>query len=164
MPQPGKNMAPSRLIIWQPVHESNPFAYGLPPAIRSFKLAASPFLTPWKSNQHNNPLVKIDQDIFPVAQRSNATFAEAQSTNHSLIALLKRCTLDNMKIDRMLIMVMPLLTASVLPAQSAATWEIGPFTRPANGNPVITPSPQSTFTDPVLNASIHWEILHTFNP
>src|SRR5580698_763969 len=69
-----------------------------------------------------------------------------------------------MKLNRMLIMIVPLLTASVLSAQSAPTWEIGPFTRPANDNPVITPSPQSTFTDPVLNAPVHWEILHTFNP
>ena len=69
-----------------------------------------------------------------------------------------------MKIDRMLIITATLFTTSVLPAQSAATWEIGPFTRPASGNPVITPNPQSTFTDPVLNAPVHWEILHTFNP
>jgi predicted GH43/DUF377 family glycosyl hydrolase len=69
-----------------------------------------------------------------------------------------------MKIDRMLIIIATLLTTSILPAQSAATWEIGPFTRPANGNPVVTPNPQSIFTDPVLNAPVHWEILHTFNP
>ncbi len=31
-------------------------------------------------------------------------------------------------------------------------WQIGPFTRPANGNPVIAPIPQSTFIDPVLKA------------
>jgi beta-1,2-mannosidase len=69
-----------------------------------------------------------------------------------------------MKIDRMLIIVATLLAASVLPAQTAATLEIGPFTRPVHGNPVITPDPQSTFTDPVLNTPVHWEILHTFNP
>ena len=69
-----------------------------------------------------------------------------------------------MRLNRTLIMTVLLLTASVLPAQSTATWEIGPFTRPANGNPVITPNPQSTFTYPVLNSPVHWEILHTFNP
>ncbi len=49
-------------------------------------------------------------------------------------------------------------------AQSVQPWEIGPFTRPANGNPVITPRPESTFTDPILKAPAHWEALHTFNP
>lgn len=54
--------------------------------------------------------------------------------------------------------------ASALYAQSAATWQIGPFTRPASGNPVITPRPESVFADPILHAPAHWEALHTFNP
>jgi predicted GH43/DUF377 family glycosyl hydrolase/lysophospholipase L1-like esterase len=49
-------------------------------------------------------------------------------------------------------------------AQTAAQWEIGPFLRPASGNPVIAPSRDSTFSDPVLKAPAHWEALHTFNP
>ena len=57
-----------------------------------------------------------------------------------------------------------LLSATSLAAQTAAPWQIGPFTRPASGNPVIRPRPQSTFTDPVSNAQVHWEALHTFNP
>ena len=48
-------------------------------------------------------------------------------------------------------------------AESAA-WLIGPFTRPATGNPVIAPNPESTFTDPILKAPVQWEALHTFNP
>jgi inosine-uridine nucleoside N-ribohydrolase/predicted GH43/DUF377 family glycosyl hydrolase len=51
-----------------------------------------------------------------------------------------------------------------LQAQTAQPWEIGPFTRPASGNPVITPLPASTFIDPVLKTPAHWEALHTFNP
>src|ERR1700678_4351694 len=69
-----------------------------------------------------------------------------------------------MKIPRMLSLTAALLCATILPAQDAAKWEIGPFTRPASGNPVIVPRPQSTFTDPVLNTPVYWEILHTFNP
>jgi beta-1,2-mannosidase len=69
-----------------------------------------------------------------------------------------------MKIPRMLSLTAALLCATVLPAQDAAKWEIGPFTRPPSGNPVIVPRPQSTFTDPILKAPIHWEYLHTFNP
>ena len=43
-------------------------------------------------------------------------------------------------------------------------WEIGPFTRPASGNPVIAPRPESKFVDPVLKRAVKWEELHTFNP
>ena len=57
-----------------------------------------------------------------------------------------------------------LLCAVALPAQETAKWEIGPFTRPLNGNPVISPRPESIFIDPLLKKPVHWEILHTFNP
>lgn len=57
-----------------------------------------------------------------------------------------------------------LLCAACLPAQDAQPWQIGPFTRPASGNPVLAPQPQSVFTDPILKAPAHWEALHTFNP
>jgi beta-1,2-mannosidase len=56
------------------------------------------------------------------------------------------------------------LCAGTLLAQTTPPWLIGPFTRPANGNPVIAPNPASVFTDPVLGAPVHWEALHTFNP
>jgi beta-1,2-mannosidase len=52
-------------------------------------------------------------------------------------------------------------------AQSSAkqsAWTIGPFTRPATGNPVIAPNPASTFDDPIRHTPVHWEALHTFNP
>jgi predicted GH43/DUF377 family glycosyl hydrolase len=58
-----------------------------------------------------------------------------------------------------------MLTLAVgLKAQTEMPWEIGPFLRPANDNPVIAPRPESTFTDPVLKRAAHWEALHTFNP
>jgi predicted GH43/DUF377 family glycosyl hydrolase/lysophospholipase L1-like esterase len=53
------------------------------------------------------------------------------------------------------------MSVGILHAQS---WVIGPFTRPASGNPVITPRPQSVFEDPNLHAPAHWEALHAFNP
>ncbi len=49
-------------------------------------------------------------------------------------------------------------------AQAPDAWQIGPFTRPAAGNPVLAPRPASTFRDPLLHTPIHWEALHTFNP
>ncbi len=61
----------------------------------------------------------------------------------------------------------PLILLSLgaaLNAQSSATWVIGSFTRPATGNPVIAPRPETTFDDPILKLPAHWESLHTFNP
>ncbi len=43
-------------------------------------------------------------------------------------------------------------------------WQLGPFVRPANGNPVLVPDKAAVFQDPILNAPVHWEALHTFNP
>ena len=57
-----------------------------------------------------------------------------------------------------------LLCISMLHAQNAQPWLIGPFTRPATGNPAIAPLPVSTFTDPILKSQVLWEALHTFNP
>jgi predicted GH43/DUF377 family glycosyl hydrolase len=81
-----------------------------------------------------------------------------------LLSVQEHCTLDSMKTDCVVIFAATLFVVNALQAQSAATWEIGPFTRPASGNPVITPRPRSTFIDPVLGAPVHWETLHTFNP
>ena len=61
-------------------------------------------------------------------------------------------------------LAMALFCAVTLQAQEWETWEIGPFTRPASGNPVIAPRPQSIFIDPILKGPVHWEALHTFNP
>lgn len=63
-----------------------------------------------------------------------------------------------------LLLASTLACAAVLHAQTTAPWQIGPFSRPEAGNPVISPRPDSAFTDPILKASTHWESLHTFNP
>lgn len=46
----------------------------------------------------------------------------------------------------------------------ATPWVIGPFTRLAEGNPVMTPNADATFLDPLLKTPVHWESLSTFNP
>lgn len=46
----------------------------------------------------------------------------------------------------------------------AADWMLGPFSRPANGNPVIAPQKTSEFFCPMRKSKVHWEALHTFNP
>ncbi len=57
-----------------------------------------------------------------------------------------------------------LFCAAGLQAQTEQPWEIGPFARPASGNPVIAPRAESTFNDHILKLYAHWEALHTFNP
>lgn len=57
-----------------------------------------------------------------------------------------------------------LLGAAGLYAQSATPWVIGPFARPASGNPVVAPNVASKFQDPIAKTSVQWEALHTFNP
>lgn len=57
-----------------------------------------------------------------------------------------------------------LLFAAAGFGQAPAGWQIGPFTRPAAGNPVVSPQAASLFTDPVLGKPVHWEALHAFNP
>ena len=46
----------------------------------------------------------------------------------------------------------------------AGNWMLGPFVRPAAGNPVIAPRKESTFLCPLRKELVHWEALHTFNP
>ena len=57
-----------------------------------------------------------------------------------------------------------LLCSAALYAQDGMPWMIGPFSRPASGNPVIAPLAASTFIDPISKAPVQWEALHTFNP
>ncbi len=61
-------------------------------------------------------------------------------------------------------MVLGALAAIAVAGLQAQDWTIGPFTRPASGNPVISPQTQSTFEDPITKQPVHWEALHTFNP
>jgi predicted GH43/DUF377 family glycosyl hydrolase len=69
-----------------------------------------------------------------------------------------------MKFRRNFALAAMLFCAAAMHAQTEQPWEIGPFTRPADGNPVIAPRSESTFIDPILKAPAHWEALHTFNP
>lgn len=48
--------------------------------------------------------------------------------------------------------------------QGRNEWEIGPFTRPPDAQPVITPNAQSLFSCPMRKKRVHWEASHTFNP
>ncbi|MDR3774537.1 MAG: GDSL-type esterase/lipase family protein [Terracidiphilus sp.] len=62
------------------------------------------------------------------------------------------------------LLVVALVLAAGLQAQTDQAWQIGPFARPESGNPVIAPRAESVFTDPVSKKPVNWEALHTFNP
>lgn len=49
-------------------------------------------------------------------------------------------------------------------ASSVPAWMLGPFVRIGGGRPALTPDPRLTFFDPMRQAPVHWEALHTFNP
>src|SRR6266699_17648 len=43
-------------------------------------------------------------------------------------------------------------------------WMLGPFVKPVDVNPIITPSPASHFRSPVTDSVVAWEEYATFNP
>lgn len=46
----------------------------------------------------------------------------------------------------------------------AQVWMFGPFEKPNEGNPVITPRQTSTFLSPMNDSTVQWEGYATFNP
>ena len=44
------------------------------------------------------------------------------------------------------------------------SWTLGPFVRPANVNPIISPRPSSKFLDPMSKKQVAWETSDVFNP
>jgi predicted GH43/DUF377 family glycosyl hydrolase len=44
------------------------------------------------------------------------------------------------------------------------SWMFGPFAKPKQANPVITPIRASTFRSPMNDSMVHWEEYATFNP
>ena len=65
---------------------------------------------------------------------------------------------------RSVVLILGLVCGAALQGQTLAPWQIGPFVRPASGNPVVVPRAESVFADPIAKAPVHWEALHTFNP
>lgn len=47
---------------------------------------------------------------------------------------------------------------------SEKAWELGPFLRPPEANPIIKPDPALVFDCPMRGRPVHWAALHTFNP
>lgn len=59
---------------------------------------------------------------------------------------------------------MSVLTMGSIAQQPLPNWALGPFVRPATGNPVLAPDPHSTFLDPMSHKSVAWEANDVFNP
>jgi beta-1,2-mannosidase len=57
-----------------------------------------------------------------------------------------------------------LLLCSRLTFAQTRDWTIGPFEKPRSVNPVITPTPASTFRSPMNDSIVRWEEFATFNP
>jgi len=59
-----------------------------------------------------------------------------------------------------------LLTGSIISfaQDKLPDWAFGPFVRPANVNPVLSPDTKSTFPDPMSNTNVAWEASDVFNP
>ena len=62
---------------------------------------------------------------------------------------------------------MKLLVAALLSSLGGRLqqpWMIGPFTKPAQANPVIAPDSASRFRSPLSDTAVAWEAYATFNP
>jgi predicted GH43/DUF377 family glycosyl hydrolase len=57
-----------------------------------------------------------------------------------------------------------LLVAAGILAALLETWMLGPFTKPAELNPVIKPDSSSRFHSPMGDSAVAWEAYATFNP
>jgi predicted GH43/DUF377 family glycosyl hydrolase len=52
----------------------------------------------------------------------------------------------------------------ITPLKGLADWQIGPFNRVYEANPILTPCKDSLFHCPIQNKSVTWESDHVFNP
>ena len=50
-----------------------------------------------------------------------------------------------------------------MPAETPP-WELGPFRRPADAQPIIKPNPNTLFDCPMRRRPVRWQATHTFNP
>ena len=67
-------------------------------------------------------------------------------------------------VNALLIVAVWLVTTAAAGQQKLPDWALGPFIRPAQGNPVLAPNQQSTFLDPMSGQQVAWEASDVFNP
>lgn len=80
-------------------------------------------------------------------------------------APLEHCTASLGTIPRRVVTALLLAALSAAPVHAqSAPWMIGPFTKPATVNPIISPSDKATFRSPMNDSLVQWEAFATFNP
>ncbi|HKK47438.1 MAG TPA: glycoside hydrolase family 130 protein [Balneolaceae bacterium] len=67
-------------------------------------------------------------------------------------------------LKKTVILTVFLLTATGCLFAQSSDWALGPFERPKDVNPIITPNDTSTFYCPMRDTVVHWEAMSTFNP
>lgn len=63
-----------------------------------------------------------------------------------------------------LMVFLPLAILAGAQHQQLPDWSMGPFIRPANANPVLSPDKKSVFLDPMSKKKLAWEAGDVFNP
>ena len=67
--------------------------------------------------------------------------------------------------NRMLaVLVFLTSTLCSIAQEKLPAWALGPFVRPVNVNPVLSPDPKNTFPDPMSKTQLAWEANDVFNP
>jgi predicted GH43/DUF377 family glycosyl hydrolase len=83
--------------------------------------------------------------------------------SHALPASGSRAVRGRLTSSLVVLVAAAALAGRSLPAQSAP-WMLGPFTKPADVNPILAPSPIATFRSPFNDSLVRWEEFATFNP
>jgi predicted GH43/DUF377 family glycosyl hydrolase len=71
--------------------------------------------------------------------------------------------ISNMTRPKIGVLSLAMLIALPADAQNR-DWMFGPFVKPGQVNPIITPNSSSTFFSPMTDSVVRWEELATFNP
>jgi len=81
--------------------------------------------------------------------------------------VVQRTQMEHRQVHRATVLAFSAVLAASTPALAHAQrhdWMFGPFEKPREVNPVITPSPASTFFSPMNDSTVRWEEYSTFNP
>lgn len=72
--------------------------------------------------------------------------------------------MDRKSMKRVIVLLLVFLANTGTGFGQAHNWAFGPFKRPAEVNPIITPDEHATFYCPMRNRRVRWEAMATFNP
>ncbi|WP_375578920.1 hypothetical protein ABWH96_18165 [Marivirga tractuosa] len=69
-----------------------------------------------------------------------------------------------MKIGKIILLLIISFIIAFPAVSQEKPWMLGPFERAENQKPIIEPTDQSTFDDPMTGKTVKWESMATFNP